>query len=154
METKGFFRFKIIRNDLVSPFRLIWIPMLWVYGHYKGVFFSAWTDSRRQILASRVGLSSVWWRDIDVQLWLFTWRRLHGYIFHFVCKFTYSSLPLLTSTGISPAFTYESHHITLYMSWSICSKMQCSILEDSKWEPAGHPPRKSIEPIIPFKCPK
>ena len=31
---KGFFYFEIIINVLVSSFRFIWIPMLWVYGHY------------------------------------------------------------------------------------------------------------------------
>ena len=30
-----FFQFKIIINVLVSSLRFIWIPMLWVYGHYK-----------------------------------------------------------------------------------------------------------------------
>ena len=32
---KGFFQFKIILIALVSYFRFIWIPMLWIYGHYK-----------------------------------------------------------------------------------------------------------------------
>ena len=31
----GFFQFEIIINVLVNSFRFIWIPMLWVYGHYK-----------------------------------------------------------------------------------------------------------------------
>ena len=31
----GFFQFQIIIPVLVSSFRFIWIPMLWVYGHYK-----------------------------------------------------------------------------------------------------------------------
>ena len=35
METKEVFSLEIIINVLVSYFRLIWIPMLWVYGHYK-----------------------------------------------------------------------------------------------------------------------
>ena len=35
METEGFFQFEIITNVLVSYFRFIWIPMLWVYRHYK-----------------------------------------------------------------------------------------------------------------------
>ena len=29
---KGFFQFEIIINALISSFRFIWIPMLWVYG--------------------------------------------------------------------------------------------------------------------------
>ena len=36
-ETKSFFQFEIIINMinvLVSYFRFIWIPILWVYGHY------------------------------------------------------------------------------------------------------------------------
>ena len=31
MEAKCFFQFEIIINVLVSSFRLIWIPILWVY---------------------------------------------------------------------------------------------------------------------------
>ena len=34
METEGFFQFEII-NVLVSSFRFIWIPMLWVNGRLK-----------------------------------------------------------------------------------------------------------------------
>ena len=36
--TKSFFKFEIIINVLVSSFRFIWIPMLWVYGHYIFLF--------------------------------------------------------------------------------------------------------------------
>ena len=36
---------------LVSSFRLIWIPMLWVYDNYK-YSFSVWIVFRRQILTS------------------------------------------------------------------------------------------------------
>ena len=35
METKGFFKLKIIINVLGSSFRFISIPMLWVYAHFK-----------------------------------------------------------------------------------------------------------------------
>ena len=49
METKGFFQFEIIINVLVSCLRFIWIPMLWVYGHYR-YFCSAGIHFRRQIL--------------------------------------------------------------------------------------------------------
>ena len=54
METQWFFQFEIIINVLViSFFCFIWIPMLWVYGHYKYVYsFSAGIDSRRQNLTS------------------------------------------------------------------------------------------------------
>ena len=31
----GHFKFEISINVLVSSFRFIWIPMLWVYGYYK-----------------------------------------------------------------------------------------------------------------------
>ena len=30
-----FFQFEIIMNVLVSFFRFIWIPVLWVFGHNK-----------------------------------------------------------------------------------------------------------------------
>ena len=35
METKGLFQFEITINVSVSYFRLIWIPMLWVYDQYN-----------------------------------------------------------------------------------------------------------------------
>ena len=81
METKGFFQFEIIINGLVSSFRFIWIPMLWVYGHSKyfysystGIDFSRHnlpsTDvrfcrlklipCRRQILTTKVDPSAAW----------------------------------------------------------------------------------------------
>ena len=41
METKGFFSFEIIINVSVSLFFFIWMPMSWVYGHYKFVILSA-----------------------------------------------------------------------------------------------------------------
>ena len=34
-ETKVFFQFEIIITGLAGSFWFIWIPMLWVYGHYK-----------------------------------------------------------------------------------------------------------------------
>ena len=44
-----FFQFEIIINVLVSSLRLIWIPMLCVYGYYKYFnFYSAKIDFRRQ----------------------------------------------------------------------------------------------------------
>ena len=49
----GFFQFEIIMNVLVSSFRFIWIPMLWVYD-LKTYFkpHSAGNDFSRQNLAS------------------------------------------------------------------------------------------------------
>ena len=41
-ETKGFFQFELKINVLVGSFRFIWIPMLWVYGHYKYFTLSVW----------------------------------------------------------------------------------------------------------------
>ena len=35
METKGFFQFEIVIYGLVISSRLIWIPVLWVHGHYR-----------------------------------------------------------------------------------------------------------------------
>ena len=57
MEIKWFIQFEIIINVLVSSFRVIWIPMLWVYGLYKYYnSFTAEIDFRRQILTSKVDL--------------------------------------------------------------------------------------------------
>ena len=55
-----FFQFEIIINVLVFSFLFIWIPMLWVYGHYKYFnSFSAGTIFIRQNLTS----TDVWfWR--------------------------------------------------------------------------------------------
>ena len=53
------FQFEIIINSLVSSFCFIWIPLLWVYGHYKYLHsYSAWVYFRRQNLTS-----------IDVRFW-------------------------------------------------------------------------------------
>ena len=50
---KGFFQFEIIINVLVSSFRVIWIPMLWVYCQYKDFnSFGARTVFIRQNLTS------------------------------------------------------------------------------------------------------
>ena len=44
---------EIIKNVLVCSFCFIWIPMLWVYDHYKYVYsFSAGIDFSRQNLTS------------------------------------------------------------------------------------------------------
>ena len=51
----GFFQFEIIINVSVSSFRFIWIPMLWVYGHYKYFTLSVRGPTLRQILTSKVG---------------------------------------------------------------------------------------------------
>ena len=54
METEGFFQFEIIMNVLVSFFRFIWIPMLWVYGYYTYFYsYSAGIDFSCQNMASR-----------------------------------------------------------------------------------------------------
>ena len=59
METKVF----LIWNHhkcLSQLFRLIWIPMLWVYGHYKYfISYSAGIDFRRQNLRRQVQTSKV-----------------------------------------------------------------------------------------------
>ena len=55
MENKRFFQFEIIINVLASSFCFIWIPILWVYGHYKYFYYdSAGIDFRRQNLTSKV----------------------------------------------------------------------------------------------------
>ena len=42
------FQFEIIINVLVSPFRFIWIPMLWVYSNYTYFYsYGAEFDFRR-----------------------------------------------------------------------------------------------------------
>ena len=50
MEVKGVFQFEIITNVLVSPFHFIWIPMLFVHGHYKFFHQNLTSVCRRQIL--------------------------------------------------------------------------------------------------------
>ena len=62
MEIKGFFQFEIIINVLVSFFRFIWIPMLYVYGHYKYYYsYIAGNDFRRQNLTpTRQTWQTVW----------------------------------------------------------------------------------------------
>ena len=51
MENKGFIQFEIINNVLVNTSWFIWIPMLYVYGHYKYFdFYSEGINFWRQIL--------------------------------------------------------------------------------------------------------
>ena len=53
LKAGGFFQFEIIINVLVSFFRFIWIPMIWVYDHYKYLYYySAGIDFGRQNLTS------------------------------------------------------------------------------------------------------
>ena len=50
---KCFFQFEIIIIIFVSSLRFIWIPMLWVYDHYKYCYsYSAGIDFRRHNLTS------------------------------------------------------------------------------------------------------
>ena len=39
---------------LVSSFRFIWIPLLWIYGHNKYLLFAG-IDFTRQIMSFKVG---------------------------------------------------------------------------------------------------
>ena len=67
METNGFFQFEMIINVLVSSLRFIWIPVLYVYDHYKcftlvlqllSVYFrKAWKERLEQPLTSLKGVS-------------------------------------------------------------------------------------------------
>ena len=59
MKNIGFFQFEITINVLVSSFRLIWIPMLWVCGHQK--YFNSLSVG---IFLIRHNLTST-----DVRLW-------------------------------------------------------------------------------------
>ena len=56
---KGYVQFEIIINVLLSSLRLIWIPMLWVYGHYIYLILAA----RGQTSDVRI------WRLLDVRFW-------------------------------------------------------------------------------------
>ena len=55
----NFFQFDIIITVLVGSFRFIWIPMLWVCGHYKDFpFLSAGIKFWRQNLTSTTNVNS------------------------------------------------------------------------------------------------
>ena len=88
---KGFFQFKIIINVLASSSRFIWMPLLWVYGHYQYlIFFNARTVFKRQNLTStdvrfwRVkavpALKVCWFivRDTDTTLLQHCWASFVG----------------------------------------------------------------------------
>ena len=66
METKGFFQFEIIIHVLVSSLWFTWIPVLWVCGHYKFVFFSVrgqsldWHPKAVPTLKWSNGIMPVW----------------------------------------------------------------------------------------------
>ena len=75
METKGFFQFEIIINDLVSFFHFIWIPMLWVYDQVKYFYnYSAGIDFRRQNVTSTDVKSS---GKVDTRTVRVMWRQKH-----------------------------------------------------------------------------
>ena len=59
LEVEGFFQYEIIITILVSSFWFIWIPVLWVYGHYK--YFNSCSAG---IAFSRQNLTST-----DVRFW-------------------------------------------------------------------------------------
>ena len=69
METKSFFSIWNHNKSLgYSSFRCIWVPMLWVYGHYKySSSYSEWIDFSIQYKvdprAERVKISSRWRSD-------------------------------------------------------------------------------------------
>ena len=53
-----FFKFEIILNDLVRSFRIICIPMLWVYDRYKYIYsFSAGLDLNLEVRIWRLQTS-------------------------------------------------------------------------------------------------
>ena len=67
---KGVFQFEIIITVLLSSFRFIWIPMLWIYSRYKYVYsHSAGIDFRRQILTSKVDPRTVRVKQRDTIDW-------------------------------------------------------------------------------------
>ena len=80
--------FEIIINVLVSSFRFIWIPMLWVYGHQKYFTFRAGTDFRR--LTSKVDQHAVIYYDFDFQLVYLIKSKLDSFQLHtrFIVKLT------------------------------------------------------------------
>ena len=70
-----FFKFKIIRNVLVSSFCFIWISMLWVYGRYKYFYtYSAGFDFRRQNLTSKVDPRAVMVKSLAITYYSDTWQ--------------------------------------------------------------------------------
>ena len=94
METKGFFHIEIIINVLVSYVRFIWIPVLWVYGHYKYIYsYSAGIDFRRQILTSKVDPRSVGVSDRYEACIFITWFYMPWH-----CRVTHLKLFLATAT--------------------------------------------------------
>ena len=60
MKTLGFCQFEIIINVLVSSFWFIWIPMLWVYAHFKSVNSYSAGIEFSQILTSKVDPRIIW----------------------------------------------------------------------------------------------
>ena len=77
MEIIGVFLFKIIINVLIIYFRLIWIPMLWVYGH---LYRSESDVYRRQILTSVYVI--FWCINTVLALKGLDQYRVHGWCFY------------------------------------------------------------------------
>ena len=76
-------KFEIIINVLVISFWLIYIPMLWVYGHYTYFYsYSAVIDFSRQNLTST---DVRFWRlksSSQPVVFVFDWR-VHGFLTRF-----------------------------------------------------------------------
>ena len=57
---RGFLQFEIIINVLFSSFWFIWIPMLWVYGHYK--YFNSFSAGIVFIRQNLTSVDVIFWR--------------------------------------------------------------------------------------------
>ena len=85
MNTKWFNQFESIMNVSVTSFWSIWIPILWVYDHYKYfTSWSAWIVFRRHNLTSTdvsfsLCISICWlWETIDFLWDLHSKRRIYS----------------------------------------------------------------------------
>ena len=94
-----FFYFEIIINVLVSSFQFIWIPMLWVYCHYKYFYsYSAGIDFIRLNLTS-----------VDVRFWrVKSVPDLQQYLLVYtVTKSLTSTLSRIGSTDIDTQWQWQ-----------------------------------------------
>ena len=94
---KGLCQIEIIINVVFSFFRFIWIPMLWVYGHYTYFYpYSVVIDCRRQILTSKVDPRAVRVKSLLWMKWAFkhqdVWSQNNPLSPHDALKHHFTSL--------------------------------------------------------------
>ena len=118
-DQRVFFKFEIIIKVLFSSFCFIWIPMLWVYGHYK--YFNSYSAA---IVFTRQNLTSV-----DVRRF---WRI--------------KTVPALR--GLEKCFQFTFYRVVFCLPWFSHSDNEVRVCVEAVVVSVSGPPPLSL-PITP-----